>query len=382
MENAAAAGASAVLIFNQGNVDPSDDRFGLFSGTLDPDPATEVPGFSLPIQLGADSWRWPPRRAACRCQSICRRRRRRWTPTTSWPTARPVGPTAPSRRGPPRQRPRRPRHQRQRQRLGHDPRGRRADVRAGHPAAQPGAIRLLGRRGGRPDRLVVLRLAAHRGSARTTPSTSTSTWSGPRTSAASSTTVTARRVRHEGAERLGEHRERLRQLLRLPGAGNGADGVRRPVGLLRVHRGRDPRRRAVHRRRRHQDAGRGCAVRRNGRGGLRPLLPLGVRHHRQHQRHGTGPDVGRRRPQRADVRHDVRRRERHLPRQRHGRRRGVPRRPSTALSSTWCGEGSPHQGAHRAGRTPRMTALLSPPPSASVGSIETSTRPARHNRAS
>ncbi len=53
-ENAATAGASAVLIFNQGNVDPSDDRFGLFFGTLDPDPAIAVPAFSLPFQLGAD----------------------------------------------------------------------------------------------------------------------------------------------------------------------------------------------------------------------------------------------------------------------------------------------------------------------------------------
>ena len=34
-DNAAAAGASGVIIFNQGNVDPADDRVGLFGGTLD-----------------------------------------------------------------------------------------------------------------------------------------------------------------------------------------------------------------------------------------------------------------------------------------------------------------------------------------------------------
>ncbi len=53
-ENADAAGASAVIIFNQGNDVPGDDRFGLFGGTLDPDPLVEVPVFSMGFDLGAE----------------------------------------------------------------------------------------------------------------------------------------------------------------------------------------------------------------------------------------------------------------------------------------------------------------------------------------
>jgi Zn-dependent M28 family amino/carboxypeptidase len=54
-QNAFAAGASAVIIFNQGNDDPSDDRFGLFGGTLDPNPEIgEMPVFSMPFDLGAE----------------------------------------------------------------------------------------------------------------------------------------------------------------------------------------------------------------------------------------------------------------------------------------------------------------------------------------
>jgi Zn-dependent M28 family amino/carboxypeptidase len=54
-QNAFAAEASAVIIFNQGNVDPSDDRFGLFGGTLDPDPQIgDMPVFSMPFELGAE----------------------------------------------------------------------------------------------------------------------------------------------------------------------------------------------------------------------------------------------------------------------------------------------------------------------------------------
>lgn len=34
-DNAAAAGASGAIIFNQGNVVPGEDRLGLFGGTLD-----------------------------------------------------------------------------------------------------------------------------------------------------------------------------------------------------------------------------------------------------------------------------------------------------------------------------------------------------------
>jgi Zn-dependent M28 family amino/carboxypeptidase len=53
-ENAELAEASAVIIFNQGNDDPSDDRFGLFGGTLDPEPAVTVPVLSMGFELGAE----------------------------------------------------------------------------------------------------------------------------------------------------------------------------------------------------------------------------------------------------------------------------------------------------------------------------------------
>ncbi len=52
-DNALAAGASAAIIFNQGNVDPTDDRFGLFGGTLGSAGVT-IPVVSAPFQLGAD----------------------------------------------------------------------------------------------------------------------------------------------------------------------------------------------------------------------------------------------------------------------------------------------------------------------------------------
>ena len=53
-QNADAAGASAAIIFNQGNPDPSDDRLGLFFGTLDPDPGIDIPIFSVSFDLGEE----------------------------------------------------------------------------------------------------------------------------------------------------------------------------------------------------------------------------------------------------------------------------------------------------------------------------------------
>ena len=61
------------------------------------------------------------------------------------------------RRRPPRLRGRRPGHQRQRVRHVRDPRDRAADGGARDRAREPRAVRLLGRRGGRPDRLAALR---------------------------------------------------------------------------------------------------------------------------------------------------------------------------------------------------------------------------------
>ncbi|HET8779822.1 MAG TPA: M20/M25/M40 family metallo-hydrolase [Agromyces sp.] len=52
-DNAAAAGATGVIIFNQGNVVPGDDRLGLFGGTLG-EPVRTIPVVSAPFDLGAE----------------------------------------------------------------------------------------------------------------------------------------------------------------------------------------------------------------------------------------------------------------------------------------------------------------------------------------
>ncbi|MEI5585319.1 MULTISPECIES: M20/M25/M40 family metallo-hydrolase [unclassified Agromyces] len=53
--NALAAQASAVIIFNQGNVVPGDDRLGLFGGTLGSIISEELPVVSAPFALG-EQW--------------------------------------------------------------------------------------------------------------------------------------------------------------------------------------------------------------------------------------------------------------------------------------------------------------------------------------
>ncbi len=53
--NAEAAGASAVIIFNQGNDDPSDDRFGVFSGTLGDVTPVGIPVVSTSFEIGAEN---------------------------------------------------------------------------------------------------------------------------------------------------------------------------------------------------------------------------------------------------------------------------------------------------------------------------------------
>ena len=92
----------------------------------------------------------------------------------------------------------------------------------------------------------------------------------------------------------------LQPLLRQPGPGHRADGVRRPLRLRPVHRRRHPRRRPVHRRRGHQDRGAGGDLRRHRRRRLRPLLPPGLRHHQQPQHQGPVRDGRRRRPRDHD----------------------------------------------------------------------------------
>lgn len=52
-DNAKAAGASAAIIFNQGNVVPGDDRLGLFGATLDPPPRT-IPVVTTSFALGEE----------------------------------------------------------------------------------------------------------------------------------------------------------------------------------------------------------------------------------------------------------------------------------------------------------------------------------------
>ena len=52
-DNAADAGAVGVIIFNQGNVVPGDDRLGLFGGTLS-EPVRTIPVVSAPYALGAE----------------------------------------------------------------------------------------------------------------------------------------------------------------------------------------------------------------------------------------------------------------------------------------------------------------------------------------
>jgi Zn-dependent M28 family amino/carboxypeptidase len=53
VDNAAAFGASGVIIFNQGNVVPGDDRLGLFGGTLDL-PQAAIPVVSTSYATGAE----------------------------------------------------------------------------------------------------------------------------------------------------------------------------------------------------------------------------------------------------------------------------------------------------------------------------------------
>ena len=53
VDNAAAAGAAAVIVFNQGNVVPGDDRLGLLFGTLDP-PEAAIPAVGTTFELGEE----------------------------------------------------------------------------------------------------------------------------------------------------------------------------------------------------------------------------------------------------------------------------------------------------------------------------------------
>ena len=52
-ENAQAAGAVGVVIFNEGNDDPNDDRLGVIAGTLDP-PQGDIPVIGTSFAVGED----------------------------------------------------------------------------------------------------------------------------------------------------------------------------------------------------------------------------------------------------------------------------------------------------------------------------------------
>lgn len=57
-DNAFAAGATGVIVFNQGNVVPGEDRLGLFGGTLG-EPVRTIPVVTAPYELGAE-WATTP----------------------------------------------------------------------------------------------------------------------------------------------------------------------------------------------------------------------------------------------------------------------------------------------------------------------------------
>ncbi|HXV56906.1 MAG TPA: M28 family peptidase [Gaiellaceae bacterium] len=52
-ENAEAAGAAAVVVFNEGNDDPNDDRLGVIAGTLDP-PQMDIPVLGTSFAVGEE----------------------------------------------------------------------------------------------------------------------------------------------------------------------------------------------------------------------------------------------------------------------------------------------------------------------------------------
>ena len=78
-------------------------------------------------------------------------------------------------------------------------------------------------------------------------------------------------------DRLRRRRGRVHRLLRLAGSRQRAHRVRRALRLRRLHQRRYPGGRPVHRRGRHQDRRGGGNLRRRRRRRLRPLLPPGVR---------------------------------------------------------------------------------------------------------
>jgi hypothetical protein len=150
IQNAEQAGATGVIVFNQGN---TPERSGLLTGVTAGFPH-DVPVITTSFALGqegagrrrhdralhdADDLGDPAGGERGRRHSARRRRARH------------------RRRRAPRLRRRGPGHQRQRHRLVGDPGDRRADRRGGHPHTRHHPLRVVGRRGGRAGRLGVLR---------------------------------------------------------------------------------------------------------------------------------------------------------------------------------------------------------------------------------
>src|SRR5690606_20906242 len=242
----------------------------------------------------------------------------------------------------PRQRHRRSRHQRQRQRQRGHPGDRPDPVQADDRQQAP--LRLVGGRGAEPPRLAALRgepLARRAVEDQGVPQLRHDRLAEPRLQ-----DLRRRRLRRHRRARgtAGIRRDRgaVPALLRRAGGAAQRHRLRRPLRLRAVHRGGHPGGRAVHRGRRHQDRGRGRVVRRRGGTRLRPLLPPGLRHHRQHQQAGSALQHGRHRVRRGDLRlrpPPARRPERRSPARGAGRDGLLvpPPHPLTALTGERCG---------------------------------------------
>ena len=131
-DNADAAGAAGVVIFNEGNVDPTDDRLGVVNGTLDP-PIADIPVIGTSFAIGEELYNLtqsrPPVLVHLKVDAS----------VVSTPASNVIADSESGRTdrtvvvgGSPRLGARRPGNQRQRIGLVDDPRGRAADGRARH----------------------------------------------------------------------------------------------------------------------------------------------------------------------------------------------------------------------------------------------------------
>ena len=159
-QNAQTAGASAVIVFNEGQPERQDTLIG----TLGEDTTVDDPGDRHELRRRRGARRAVGDRAhrdldedhagdddqrGRRARAEAPQQGRQGRPARRAPGLRPGGAG----------------HQRQRHRYRDDPRDRRGDGRR-QAAAQPRALRLLGRRGSRAGRLDAVHRGAHRGGGR------------------------------------------------------------------------------------------------------------------------------------------------------------------------------------------------------------------------